>query len=828
MTINPKCIARLNAAAGRSLTAGQLRDIERRLRRTGTFLARQDLGKWRAMSADQRVLAAAQQAMADIRGEAARKVALARLQIQKTAATEERIVTQRRLHPTDGRTQAWVRDMEQTETYVEAVRREALASMLDAIDAAASGQGASMGRRAAMWLLDVENPAMTRDLALEIFDQAKGRTGNQLAQDGARAWLDGIEQLRQRSNAAGSDIGQLDYGYLPQPHDQVRVLNRGRDTWAADVLPLMDRSRYLNEDGSVMSDAQVLDFLRAAWDTIASGGDNKTAPGQFRGSGARANRDLDHRELHFKDGDSYLAYLARFGGGSMYDAMTGHVARKARDIALMERYGPNPNQQARLQFDLARREDGEESGRRFGQRGETYWDLVSGNASMVAGRGTVARIGQDVRNVQTAGKLGGALLSSLPDLGTFMVTVGYHRLPYFDAIANIRGANTADAIEFLNAHGLMAESLLHDMNRWTGENVRGDITAKVANSTMKLSLLNGWTDGLRRAFGLTMMAGTARLQGKAWADLAEYDRWRLESKGISEADWDIIKAAKLDDLNGAPMLTPEGVRATGIDGADQAATKLLAMYVDESNYAIVNPDLASRAWSTAGLQRGTIRGELWRAAMQFKSFPIAMISRHWGRILDTPQGLDGAPLMANRLAYASALGLSLTLLGAIAFQAKEITKGKDPVPMNTPKFWARAMAQGGAAGFFGDVLLEDSTHSLSRADPLFRLLGPTAGSAADLYELTKGNLDEVLAGKPTHAGAEALRFAQSHAPYVNLWYARVALERALINDVQESLSPGYLSRMKQRARKDWGQDYWWQPGESAPDRAPDFSRIGGR
>jgi hypothetical protein len=34
--------------------------------------------------------------------------------------------------------------------------------------------------------------------------------------------------------------------------------------------------------------------------------------------------------------------------------------------------------------------------------------------------------------------------------------------------------------------------------------------------------------------------------------------------------------------------------------------------------------------------------------------------------------------------------------------------------------------------------------------------------------------------------------------------------------------------MKQRAQKDWGQQYWWEPGEALPDRAPDLSAIGGQ
>jgi hypothetical protein len=221
-------------------------------------------------------------------------------------------------------------------------------------------------------------------------------------------------------------------------------------------------------------------------------------------------------------------------------------------------------------------------------------------------------------------------------------------------------------------------------------------------------------------------------------------------------------------------------------------------------------------------------GELARLTMQFKSFPIAMISRHWRRMLDGGQGMDGAPALANKAAYGAALLLTTTALGAMVFQAKQLKDGKDPVNMTTPKFWVRAAAQGGGAGFVGDILLGDTTDDRGQLDSLGRLaLGPTFGSIADLYELTKGNVDEAMAGKDTHVGAEALRFAKGHTPIVNLWYLKAAMDHLLLHGIQENLSPGYLRRIENKAKKDWGQEWWWQPGEATPDRAPDLTAVGG-
>lgn len=832
--MTPQCRQAVQAAAGRALTDAEVRKIDDRLAATMRRLARQDPAAWQALPRDARVLQAAQQAMADIQQEAALKVTRASLQVVKTAAMDTRLTDLMTQFDT-GRSKALVREMEQTSAYAEGIKRENMAQLMDLLDAVESRDGAGGLRRGLMLLFDAENPRMTRDLAIEIIDQAKGGTGNAIAQKGARAWLDTIERLRQRFNAAGGDVGQLDYGYLPQPHDSIRVrgdgTNAARDAWAQDTLPLLDRSQYLREDGTRMSDGEVLDFLREAWTTIATDGMNKTQPGSrpAPGSAARANAGSQSRQIHYRDGEAYLQYMGKYGAGSMYDAMLGHVGRLARDIALVERYGPNPNQQMRLQFDLAARADNGMK-RSAGMLPQSYWDVLNGTTGApVSGR--IAEIGTHMRNIQTFGKLGGAVLSSLTDLGTYFVTTGYNKLGYWEALRNIGRQIDPDTRDFLSMHGIIAESMISDLNRWSGDNIRQTWSGRLANSTMKLSLMNFWTDTLRRAYSMTMMNGMARLAKTDWSALTEYDRWRMTSKGITEADWEVIRAAQLTPYNGMEFLTPEAIRAGGDPRADEVVAKVLGMITDESEYAVLNPDLTTKAiQSWGGTQRGTPLGELARSVMQFKSFPIAMISRHWSRMMDAPRGLDGAPALANRVMYGGALLVALTGLGAIAYQNKQIVQGKDPIDMSQGKFWLRALAQGGGLGIVGDFLLTDPTENPgdSTANAIKNIAGPSIGSAFDLVgKLGVENVYQAAAGKDTHAGAEALRFARGHLPYVNIWYAKAALDHAGLHALSENVSPGYLSRMRQRAQRDWNQDYWWNPGTGGPDRAPNLGAAVG-
>lgn len=830
--MHPNCRQTLNsarvAAGGKPLSNAQVQAIDDRMGRTMRAMARAD-PNWASYAADHRLLLAAQQAAGDIAQEAARKVANAQAQALKTAEVEARVQRNRAVVGTD-RTKALLRDFDQSAAYIDGVKRDNTRSLMELIEAADSRQGASVGRQALMVLFDAQNPLMTRDLALEVFAKGQGGTGNAIARAGAKAWLDVTEAMRQRFNAGGGDVGRLDYGYLPQAHDQARVLAKGADPWAQQVLPMLDRSRYLKEDGARMTDAEVLDLLRGAWETISTDGANKTSPGQFKGTGARANRGSESREIHFRDGQAYLDYQRAFGTGSMYDAMIGHIGGLARDIGLVERYGPNPEAQARLQFDLAERADGAPGSiagsiKDLAMGPQAQWNVLSGKSGMAV-HANVARLGQNVRNIETFGKLQGAVLSSITDLGTYFATAGYNKLGYFDALASIGRSMGRDTRDFLNAHGMIAESMISDLNRWSGENIAQNWSGRIAAATMRLSLMNAWTDTLRRAYSLTMMRGIGALADTPWAQLTEYDRWRMQAKGLTDADWALLQQAKAPTPYG-PMVTPDAIYATSDPRAGELVAKYIGLITDESEIAVINPDLATRAiTSGGGAQRGSGAGELSRAVAQFKSFPIAMISRHWGRMLETPQGLQGAPMAANRLVYAGALMTSLTALGAVAFQTKQLVTGKDPVDMTTPKFWTRALAQGGGLGFVGDMLLTDTSDDRSPLDTFGRsFLGPAFGSAADLYELTKGNVDEYLAGKKTNIGAEAQRFIRSHAPLVNLWYAKRAVDAAGLHALQENMSPGYMARIKNQQLKQWGGQFWWEPGDTMPDRAPDFSAV---
>jgi hypothetical protein len=828
------CIAAASKAAGRTLSPGEIAKIEADIIEHMKSLSRAKPQEYAAMSHSERVMAAAQLAQDTALATAALKKQRAMQQVITAASLTDRFKEARATGLNGARAVNVL--LEQADIYMKGVPREYFANLMPVIK---SVEPRFFGL--------MEDVAQVRIFVHEVLNNANGSSNNPKMQKAARAWLDTIESMRVRFNRAGGDIGKLAYGYLPQMHDASRVREVTADAWANQTMPLLDRSRYVDLNGRQLGDAGVLNMLRQAHATISTEGTNTLTPGQFQGTGARANRGSDHRVIHFKDADSYITYLGEYGSGSVFTSMQGHVTGMGRDIGLVEQFGPNPELAFKTVNDMAIKVDG--GVKRFGQwlvTNEQQWAVLSGKSGQVQHQ-RLANIAQGARNIQVFGKLGSALLSSITDIPSFFVTTRFNRLPVIDSALNLVRSLGSDTREFANRAGIVSDSLIADMNRWSESNLKDGWTSKLANATMKVSLLQGWTDAIRRAFSVSMMGGLGKISRTDWNALHVDDRGRMAAKGVTADDWKLWQMATPERWRNSDMLTPESIRAVtdaqlqqagliaqvgdpkrAAQLRDQSVARLLGVITDEAEYASVAPDLHTRTLTTfGGQERGTFAGELGRSVMLFKGFPIAMMSRHWGRVLNADMTL------ASRTEYVASLAVGLTVFGAMAIQLKDLRDGKDPRDMTSPKFWGAAFMQGGGTGFVGDLIYQASGGGQSQsgvstaANVASAVAGPVAGMGLELADLTFGNIGQAMKGKDTHAGAEALRFVRSNSPFVNLWYAKTAIDHAGYNQLQELLSPGYSSRVAQRIRKDWGQYMWWPRDSIVPDRAPNFGNAVG-
>ena len=815
--MNPACIEEIAQAIGRKPTRAEIEALGAGLNQQMRELARRDPEGWRSMTREQHLRAAAD-AAAKAAVEAAEKSAQRKAkalviqarEVQRQAARADQFA---QMGVENGYHKALFERMVNVDQYAAGLRNQYLSEAIDAIHAV---DGKFMNL--------LNDPAKVKAFAKAVID---GDTSDPNMTRAAKAWTDTMEAIRVRSNEAGTDIGKLDYGYMPQPWDVGTLARAKPDEFVADLIGALDRNRYYAADGRPMGDAELADLIKSGHTTLATEGRSKMEPGAARG-GSRASRfDDAHRVFHFKDAESYLRVMNKYGRGSMLEAMAGHIGGMTKNIALMEELGPNPNMTYRLLKDNAELRDNKVGVRDFFTTLDQRWATLTGLTAQPVSP-TFAQINQSIRSVIVATKLQGTLLSSITDVPNMLVFAKSSGIPMGKAMKAVFSGMGKDAARRANAMAIGIDEITGGMSRWHEGNMGFGAADWMATATMRLGFVDAWTNVLRRGYGLAFSDLMEQMRHTPWEGLTEGSLRRLQQAGVTEADWRVWQLAEAEEFKGARMLTGNGIAAVdaaanGLTQADidRAVARYLGYMDAESKTAVMSPGLRTRAALQQGTRPGDLGGEALRHLTMFKSFPLAVIDKHLQRIATIPS-------TKGKLAYSASLLTTLTLLGAVAMQLKDIFAGKDPRDMTTAKFWAAAFMQGGGTGIFGDMFYTSMGGNSRAGQPNWvNFAGPSFSTAFDVADLTLGNAGLAVQGKDTQFGADAARFVKGNTPFINLWYARTALERLVLNDLQEAASPGYLKRMKDRARKDWGQRYWWEPGEALPDRAPDLEAATG-
>lgn len=671
----------------------------------------------------------------------------------------------------------------------------------------------------------LRNPAQMDEIGRAAF----GETGNVglAAREMADAWGRVAEWLRLRYNAAGGNIAKLQRWGLPQSHDSAQVRRAGWEAWRDEIWDRLDRERMIDEGtGLAFTDEALERVLRDVFETIRTDGMAGSTPGAG-GMPALANRRQEHRFLQFRTYDDWAAYQARFGGGTAFDAMMGHIEGMARDIAAMEMFGPNPDHTLRWLVDGVEKQAalfGDDGGRAIDaahagrKKVERLWDEYTGSLRRPESRRIALGFGA-FRSVQTAAKLGGAFLSSVSDFGTQAVTRIYNGLPATSMVRDylrlMNPANEADR-RFAVRRGLIAEEwgrMTAAQNRYLAEEIAGERASLLAEGVLRASGLSAHTQASRWSFGMEFLDTLQGEFGKSFDQLDGGFARVLDRYGFDASDWDAIRAS-------TPSLEHRGELFLGARDITDARlrSRVLAMVQSETDFAVPTADLTTRSIVNSVAPKGTIVGELTRSAFLFKSFPMAILLSHGRRAL-------AQQTWGGRLGYAAALTVATSIGGALAIQLKEIAKGRDPRPMDDISFVGAAVLQGGGLGIFGDFF--GSAENRFGGGLASTLAGPVAQTVQNVGDLTIGNIAKAARGDETDVGKDVVKLLKQEVPGSSLWFARLAYERAVIDQFQELVDPDYRRawRAAERRARDQGQEFYWEPGDVAPDRAPDFANL---
>ncbi|MBO6895223.1 MAG: hypothetical protein JJ866_25030 [Roseibium sp.] len=686
------------------------------------------------------------------------------------------------------------------------------------------------------------------NIVREAFGEA---TGDPAAKALASAWTDVADGMRQRFNRAGGDIGKLENWGLPQVHDGKALLRAGKDTWKGAIRGRLDLSRMRHP----VTDDAILDFeideiLDRVWDDIVTNGWASRDPSQVQtGRGAIASQHAEHRFLIFKSADDWLAYQRDYGQGDPFAAMMNHINTMARDIAAIERLGPNP--QAMLTFLKQRIEQAGQAKQKGDavpfagwkaradarSRGkistiDNMWEAYRGNAE-VAVDTHAATAFSITHNWLTSAILGGAVISALPTDPIYQkLARSYAGIPALgEARELVSALGKGSRMEAVRG-GLILDSAMHVFGtqaRYVGTLSGPAWSRWLPDRVLAWQGLTAWTQAGRHSFGLSFQGMLADRAGKSLAELKAAKKGTLERAtantlerwGISAEDWDLIRKARLHEREGATFLRPNEI--SEID--EHLAERIQEMILMETEYAVPSSTLRGRAFMRFGTKPGTLWGEIVRSAGMFKSFAVTYALLYGGRTWR-----EFGQSKAAGAGYASAVFLTTAMGGALSLWLKDILAGRDPRPINGKDgnplpFFGQAVMQGGGFGIYGDFILGDvNRYGGGLADMIG---GPVVDTLNDFRNLTLGNAIQFASGETTNAAEETRRFVQKNTPGRSLWFLRLAYDRVLMDNLRRLTDPraDKAFRRKSRYVSDLGTDTWWSPGQTVPERAPELDVL---
>ena len=675
-------------------------------------------------------------------------------------------------------------------------------------------------------------------------------TGNVNAKELADAWRQVAEHLRKRANFFGMKIlSRKDWG-LPQMHDTLSVRQVSKADWIEFILPKLDLDKMVNERTALpFNDKTIREALSEVYESITTEGMATFKPGVNTFGKALHNRRLDHRFLAFRSADDWMEYQARFGNADPFKTMLDHINSMSRDIALMKILGPNPDAthawatgmiKKQAAIDTAAEAQGKFK-RKKKIKARTEQDrtnaiLDNTNNLFAYHKGTLHKpvdgfFGNTfagLRQILTSAQLGGAAIMTITDFHWTRMTAKFNGLPATKA--------NAKAVKFL-AEGMkkdkaMARTAIRlqlGAEMWSAiaavqTRYLNDIDAplwskRVSDFVLRGSGLSHSTGSNKWGFGWIGMGHLAESINKPFNKLDINLQKQFTKYGIKSKDWEIIRKTKLYDAGvdepsmvgkGATFLRPDDIHARAdLDVAtrEYLTTRLMTWLVNETNFAVPTSSAKGRITLAGSSQPGTLKGEVVNSMLMYKNFPITLGMTHLARGFQQV-GLKG------KAKYLVPMILGGTVMGALAYELKQIAAGKNPTsPENMGvRYWLNAMVYGGGLGIFGDFLFQDTNRyggSLSKT-----LTGPVISFLGDLVNLTVGNVAQLASGEKTNAGKELAAFIQRYTPGTNLWYTRLVIERIIFDTLEKLLNPNYQSDTRRKVnqlKSRTGQEYWWSP-----------------
>jgi hypothetical protein len=688
----------------------------------------------------------------------------------------------------------------------------------------------------------------------EIGKGERGRILNPTARKIAEAIESTTSEMVAHQNRAGSYITKIP-GYIArQTHDQTSIRMAGGDgskmptrgesfkAWSEFVRPLLDEER-------TFLGANPQQFLHNVHEGLYTGvhgpdrGEAETAG--IMAVSPLAKKLSQSRVLHFKDAESAFQYNQAFGVKNLKDAVFSDVFYRARGIALMEKWGPNPEanfkqtvrellDEARLRPDAAKQVD---SLRHWSLEGS--FNTVSGKND-VPSNFTFNRAMKTIRSVVQLSTMGSTLLSSLSDKAFLQSEMGFQGVSGLQTLgAQISGmfSRSPEGKSMLHSMGVALDGLIgNTISRFTLHNTTSGWAHRAQQKLFDLNFMNWWTDVNKATVAEVMSNHLAEHSHLPMEKLPGELSHVLSLYNITPMEWDALRnTAWTRSDNNTRYITPDKASEVSPETLSSIAeeqglkptpanllrvqknmeNKLRAYFTDRVDIAVPTPGAKERRFAQLNTQAGTPLGEAMRTVMLFKSFPMTVMNKVLGReVYGRGNDTIGQFLMNDhtgkfRVAQLIAMATAMGYLGGVI---RDTLKGRTPKELVTDgkvnlDVFNDAMLKGGGMGIAGDFLFSEYDQRLRT--PLGMAAGPVLGQLDSILELKS----KITRGEDITNDAEKLLLGNT--PYINLFYIRPVLDYFVLWNLHEMMSPGSLERMEHQVETKNHQGFFMRPSERA-------------
>lgn len=643
------------------------------------------------------------------------------------------------------------------------------------------------------------------------------------------------DYMRRLANMWGAAIPVNPNRRLPQTHDRLKVGAVPKDQWVDEHLSRLDWDLMRYDDKPIPAASRV-EILGRVYDAIRTDGNSRITPGHTSAEHL-ASRLSKERFLYYKDAKSYLEMQKKYGSGNIFQQTIAMIDSMSRDIATLEKLGPNPNGMKNFLANAVNKKAADAELVKPTRRGKTQvkkaaealelFDRQYNLHNLLVLNGEENVMAQTMATARTA--VLGSLLSSayIPNLFGDLFMANFvrfaNRLPattYITSYLRHFIPNRENRLRAVRS-GLIADSatsMAQSYQRYFGPMDGAMWSQRYSDVVLRASFLTPHTQAMRWGFGMEMMGQLADLRTTSYDNLPFVKMFR--DNGITEADWNLLRSTPVHEEGGATWLRPVDLadRAEGNSAQNQlVANKFLDMLQVLTREAAPVSTGRVRAMLGQDLSATSLSGQVMRTGSALMSFPFTILMVH-GKKLMNMDPKDGVRNAAAFFAF-------LTLAGAFITQTREIIGGRDPMDMTTPDFWLRSIVNGGSLGIYGDVIFGAIEASQGGVASEF-----ATGPMVEFYDRTSGltgaGVKALFGQEDSDLSVEAIRWLRLYGP--RIWQMRLLLDRTIYDTLMQHADPEAYRRLRQMERKrltERNQGMWWGVGQEP--RAPDVGAVVG-